>query len=105
MKAARRQARPARQVPTAPDRKLPPLESAGDWIRSNQWVGVGLSRAQVKILSLLGQHWRFKEAPTATAARMLLCVALDDLPRMERRLAAALRKTGWGGHELRWPAF
>ena len=77
-------------------RKLPPKESAGDWIVANQWVAVGLSRGQAKILSLIGKHWRFKKAPTATAAMVLLSAALDDWPRMERRFAAACRKADRG---------
>lgn len=83
------------KVPKQPaaSRKLPRRERAADWIVGHQWIAVGLSRGQAKILSLIGKHWRFKNAPTATAALVLLSAALDDWPRMERRFDAVCRKT------------
>jgi len=94
--AARRPVPPVKSA----DRKLAPLESAGDWIVGNQWGSVGWSRAQVQILSWLGKHWRFRNAPAATAARMLLCAALEDLPHMESILADAFQKSDRGSSTI-----
>ena len=89
---ARRQAKPAR-----PARQTPPLESAGDWEMGNNWVKVGLAQGQLKTPSLLAKRCGFKESPTATAARMLVCVGLVDLPRTTQLIEFFLSCAGRNG--------
>lgn len=62
------------------------LERSGDWIVTNHWIQVGLTRAQVKLLTNLGKTWSLSKRPCAGMARHLIALALLDLEGTNARL-------------------
>ncbi len=63
-------------------------EYASNLIYSNQWIKIGLSRAESAILTRLGKDYGLAKSPCASAARLLIRYALVNLPALERSSVA-----------------
>lgn len=87
-------AQPAAQAPNAAAK----IEHSGDWVTQNFWVKIGLTKAQLKLLGLIARKYRFKNSPTATAARMLVSVALADHARSTQLIDHFISRSGFYGH-------
>ena len=61
------------------------IEYACDMVESNFWVHIGLLRNQRALLTKTGKRWGIKKNPCAKAARIVIMLALADLPSIEQR--------------------
>lgn len=63
-------------------------ESEGDWITTNHWIQIGLLRSQVKALTRIGKRYLISKSPCASAARLLISLALLNEDETESKLHA-----------------
>lgn len=66
------------------------MEYSGDWIAGNCWVKIGLTRSQVKALTVFGKRWGCKTKPCSVMARHLISLALLHQEDTEAKLGALL---------------
>jgi hypothetical protein len=67
------------------------MEESSDWITANYYVKIGLTRSQVKALTLFGKRWGCRKSPCAAMARYLVSLALIHQEDTEAKLAALLK--------------
>jgi len=60
-----------------------PEMRAGSWMGGDCWLKIGLSRAEVKLITRAAKGYKFEAQPTANMARRLLMMALLNLPKLE----------------------
>jgi hypothetical protein len=64
------------------------MECDGDMIATNHWIQIGLTRSQVRAITLLGKRWSIRKSPCATMARYLIALPLLNLEETQAKLVA-----------------
>ncbi len=67
------------------------MEYAGNFMGGDTWLKIGLSRAEVKLITRAGKAYKFKKCPTASMVRRLVMMALLNLPALEESWNANVR--------------
>jgi hypothetical protein len=69
-------------------KQKPIREEDSDYITTNYYIKIGLTRGEVKALTRLGKSWTNSTSPCATAARFLICLGLLNEDETESKLDA-----------------
>lgn len=62
------------------------MESDGDWLQSNIWFKIGLTKAEAPMLKTIARGLFKKPATSACVARKLLLTALAHYDKLERMM-------------------
>ena len=75
----------AKIIPAKPKAKAAPakMEYDGDWLQSNIWFKIGLTKAEAPMLKTIGQRIFNKPVSSACVARTLLLAALAHYDKLE----------------------
>lgn len=92
----------AKIIPAKPKAKAAPakMEYDGDWLQSNIWFKIGLTKAEAPMLKTIGRRIFNKPGSSACVARRLLLAALAHYDKLEPMM---FRDVAYSEAEGFWP--